>query len=146
MQINGKEMSLQEFERAEGLTVRGHLNLTRSMVERIPNGLCVYLDGCRNLREIGNIQVSGNILAAECDNLQFTGALKVGGNLDFRGCKQLKGIFDGLEVEGDFIAWGCQNLQYLPQGTRIEGEASLRGCFGLKNLPDNMRVGYKIWR
>ena len=69
-----------------------------------------------------------------------------GGNLDFRGCKQLKGIFDGLEVEGDFIAWGCQNLQYLPQGTRIEGEASLRGCFGLKNLPDNMRVGYKIWR
>lgn len=128
MRINGCEMSLADFERAEDLTVQGHLNLAGSLIERVPDGLIVmgnlYLDDCKRLREIGKVTVGGHMSARECALTAIW-------------------IFVGVrDCEAFSTACGCHDLAHLPDMAIIDGEADFRGCHRLRGLPNGMRVEY----
>jgi hypothetical protein len=73
------------------------------------------------------------------------GLTRVRGSLILRGCAQLRGLPDGLEVGGSLYLEGCTALRSLPQGLQVGGSLFLTDCFRLRSLPDGLKVGHSLW-
>ena len=69
IEVDGKEMTMAEFEAADGLTVGGNLDLRGTSITALPENLSVG----------GNLDLEGTSITALPENLS------VGGNLDLEG-------------------------------------------------------------
>ena len=115
--IDGRRMTIAEFQAASGLTVRGALDLTGC------TGLTALPDG---------LSVGGALDLTGCTGLTaLPDGLSVGGWLDLTGCMGLTALPPGLTVGASIDLRGCTALTALPPGLTVGASIDLRGCTGL---------------
>ena len=107
--IDGRRMTIAEFQAASGLTVRGALDLTGcTALTALPDGLSVggWLDltGCTGLTALPD-------------------GLSVGGWLDLTGCMGLTALPPGLTVGASIDLRGCTGLDHYCVGRDARGYA-----------------------
>ena len=107
--IDGRRMTIAEFQAASGLTVRGALDLTGCTgLTALPDGLSVggWLDltGCTGLTALPD-------------------GLSVGASIDLRGCTGLTALPAALSVGGSLYLSGCTGLDHYCVGRDARGYA-----------------------
>ena len=126
--IDGRRMTIAEFQAASGLTVRGALDLTGcTALTALPDGLSVggWLDltGCTGLTALPDgLSVGGSLNLSGCTGLTaLPAALSVGGSLYLRGCTGLDHYCVGRDArgyafygipmrDGPHVVAGCRNF------------------------------------
>ena len=107
LKINGKEMSVKDFQNSKDLYVRYDLYLSGTQIAQLPEGLHVG----------GSLYLEGTQIA------QLPEGLHVGGYLDLRGT-QIAQLPEGLHVGGSLDLRGTQIAQ-LPEGLHVGGSLDL---------------------
>ena len=94
--IDGRRMTIAEFQAASGLTVRGSLSLS----------------GCTGLTALpDDLTVAGRLVLTGCTGLTtLPPGLTVRGSLDLTGCTALTTLPPGLTVRGWLSLRGCTGL------------------------------------
>ena len=126
--IDGRRMTIAEFQAASGLTVRGALDLTGCPgLTALPDGLTVRgaldLTGCPGLTALPDgLSVGGWLDLTGCTGLTaLPAALSVGASIDLRGCTGLDHYCVGRDArgyafygipmrDGPHVVAGCRNF------------------------------------
>ena len=134
--VDGQEMAVADFEKADGLRVGGDLNLIGTAVRDLPEGLSVG----------GTLDLSGPVIRDLPRDLLLDGAaierlpknLSIGGSLKLRDTA-VETLPANLSVGGD-LDLRHTAVRDLPEKLSIGGSLSLRGA-AVRALPDDLSVG-----
>jgi hypothetical protein len=135
----------------EQLTIEGELDLSKTVIKELPQGLEVsedlWLDGCTSLKKLPKgLTVGWDLWARNCTSLkELSQDIQIGGGIYLNGCTSLIKLPKGLEVEEHLNLNGCTSLKELPPRLQVGKTLNLTGCTSLEKLPEGLEVGWDIW-
>jgi hypothetical protein len=113
----------------DDLIVNGDLNLTKTDIESLPDGLNVEdilsLYGCKNIQSLPEgLEVGGHLDLGYSNITSLPKGLKVGGSLSLFDCANITSLPEGLKV-GRFLDLKHSNITSLPKGLKVGGNLYL---------------------
>ena len=143
--IDGQQVTLDQFALMEGLTVKGGLDLSDTLIEQLPADLKVgghlYLDRTPIEQLPAGLKVGGSLNLGDTPIEQLPAGLTVGGSLNL-GYTPIKLLPAGLTVGGDLNLHGTP-IKQLPAGLTVGGNLILDGT-QIQQLPPDLKVSGKI--
>jgi hypothetical protein len=121
IKIDGKNMSIKEFQSSKGLEVKGTLDLSGTPITSLPD----------------NLSVGGSLYLADTSITSLPDRLSVGGNLDLSGTK-ITSLSDNLSVGGNLYLANTK-ITSLPDRLSVGGYLYLRGTPLSKKWKDSMK-------
>ena len=127
----------------DDLIVNGDLNLTKTDIESLPDGLKVEnnlsLYGCKNIQSLPEgLEVGGHLDLGYSNITSLPKGLKVGGSLSLFDCANITSLPEGLKV-GRNLDLGFTKIISLPRGLKVEGFIDLNGTKLTEYTDDELR-------
>jgi len=134
----------------DDLIVKGDLDLTKTDIESLPDGLKVEanlsLYGCKNIQSLPEgLEVGGFLDLGYSNITSLPKGLKVGGSLSLFDCANITSLPEGLKV-GRFLDLKHSNITSLPKGLKVGGRLFIKNTpltkYSTEELRQMVNPGY----